>query len=74
VASASDLGRLPARAVVRLLERGEVSPLEVIDATVEPLVNAIPTLCPERARDHARRLMAAPAPTTAEAGSRACRS
>ncbi|MEK0084468.1 amidase [Benzoatithermus flavus] len=59
----SDPIRLPARTVVRLLERGEISPLELIDAAlariaaVDPLVNAVPTLCPERARAHALRLM-----------------
>src|SRR5450755_4633067 len=50
-------------AVARLRKR-EVSPLELIDAAeariaeVEPHVNALPTLCFDRARDHARRLMA----------------
>nr|WP_184043573.1 amidase family protein [Roseospira visakhapatnamensis] len=45
-----------------MLGRGEVSPLELIDAAmdrtarVDPVVNAVPTLCPERARAAARRL------------------
>ena len=54
-----ELTDLPAREVVRRLRAGEVSPLELIDAAlariaaVDPLVNAVPTLCAERARDHA---------------------
>ncbi|MQX35378.1 amidase [Roseospira navarrensis] len=58
-----DLIRLPARDVVRLLRRGTVSPLDLIDAAlarhaaVDGAVNAVPTLCPERARAAARRLM-----------------
>jgi amidase len=64
----ADLTSLPAREVARLLERREVSPLELIDAAlariaaVDPLVNAVPTLCPERARARARRIMGMPAP------------
>lgn len=58
----ADLIRLSARDAVQLLEIGEVSPLELIDAAlarieqVEPQVNALPTLCPERARDRAKAL------------------
>ena len=59
-----ELIRLTAtEAVVRLRGR-EISPLELIDAAaariaaVEPAVNALPTLCLDRARDHAKRLMA----------------
>jgi amidase len=57
------LWRKSAVEVVGLLRKGEVSPLELIDAAaeriaqVEPEVNALPTLCLDRARDHARRLM-----------------
>ena len=49
--------------VVGLLRRGEVSPLELIDevearaGAVEPDINALPTLCLDRAREHARQLM-----------------
>ena len=56
--------RLSAREAVQLLEVGEVSPLELIDAAlarieeVEPQVNALPTLCPERAREKAKSLPA----------------
>ena len=65
---ADDLIRMTARAVVALLARREVSPLALIDAAlaridaVDGAVNALPIRCPDRARDHARRLMAAPAP------------
>ena len=59
-----DLLRLTATEAVSRLRRGEFSPLDLIDASeariaaVEPEVNALPTLCFERARDHAKRLMA----------------
>ncbi|UCH74744.1 MAG: amidase [Rhodospirillales bacterium] len=49
--------------IVDLLRRGAISPLDLVDtleqrlAVVEPAINALPTLCLERARDHARRLM-----------------
>jgi amidase len=62
------LTALPARDVVALLRAGRTSPLELIDAALEriaavdPLVNALPTLCPDRARDHAQRIMAGTAP------------
>lgn len=58
----TDLLRMTARQVVGLLKAGKVSPAELIDASlarigeVEPAVNALPTLCPERARKAARRL------------------
>ncbi len=59
-----ELIRLTATEAVARLRRGEVSPLELIDAAaariavVEPAVNALPTLCLDRARDHAKALMA----------------
>ena len=62
MASGDELVRLTAREAVRLLEAGEVSPLELIDAAaarieaVEPAINALPTLCLDRARDFAKRL------------------
>jgi amidase len=61
-----DLVRMTARQVVALLERRDVSPLELIDAAlaridaVDGAVNALPVRCPERARAQARRLTAAP--------------
>jgi amidase len=62
VGAGEDLVRMTARQVVDLLARRQVSPLELIDAAlariaaVDGAVNALPTLCPERARAHARRL------------------
>ncbi len=58
----NDLVRLTARQAVAELKRGTVSPLELIDAALEridetdPALNALPTICAERARDHAARL------------------
>src|SRR5512135_1449219 len=49
---------------VARLKKGEISPLELVEASarriaaVEPAVNAMPTLCLDRARDHAKALMA----------------
>src|SRR5262245_40651711 len=63
----ADLIRLPARDVVDLLAQGTVSPLDCIDAleqriaAVDTTVNALATLCLERARDRARALMQRPA-------------
>jgi len=60
---ASELYQLTAAQVVALLGRGEVSPLELVDAAVARIeatdrhLNALPTLCVDRARDHARRIM-----------------
>ena len=59
-----DLIRLTATEAVTRLRRGEITPLDLIEAAaariaaVEPAVNALPTLCLDRARDHARALMA----------------
>ncbi len=61
----SELCRLTATEAVGLLKRGEISPLEMIDAAearieaTDGAINALPTLCLDRARDHARRLMEA---------------
>src|ERR1700719_3023027 len=58
-----ELWRMSAVEAVARLRKGEVSPLELVDASarriaeVEPAVNAMPTLCLDRARDHARRIM-----------------
>src|SRR5260221_3384998 len=59
---------LPAGAAVDLRRRRRVSPLELTDgalariAWAEPQINAMVTLCPERARAQASRLMAGPPP------------
>jgi amidase len=59
-----ELIRLSATATVAKLLAGEVSPLDLIDAAerriaaVDGAVNALPTLCLDRARAHARDLMA----------------
>ena len=58
-----ELWRMSAVEAVARLRKGEISPLELIDAAarriaeVEPAVNALPTLCLDRARDHAKRIM-----------------
>ena len=58
-----ELWRLSAVEAVRRLKRREVSPLELIDAAAarieatNPKINALVTLCYERAREHARRIM-----------------
>jgi amidase len=58
-----ELWRMSAVEAVARLRKGEVSPLELVGASarriaeVEPAVNALPTLCLDRARDHARRIM-----------------
>jgi amidase len=60
------LTELSACEVVDLLNRGEVTPLDCLDAleararAVEGAVNALPVLCFDRARDQARRLMKRP--------------
>ncbi len=57
-----DLIRMTAREVLALLVKGELSPVDLIDAAaerieaVEPAINALPTLCLDRARAHAERL------------------
>jgi amidase len=62
--ASDDLIRLSASEVVARLRRKEVSPLELIDAAaariaaVDGAVNALPTLCLDRARAHARELLA----------------
>jgi amidase len=70
----NELVKLTARDAVELLRKGEVTPVEMVDAAaeriaeVEPAVNALPTLAVERAREHAQRLMAAGAPSDAPRG------
>jgi amidase len=62
----NELITLTAVEAVQLLKKGEVSPLEMIDAAMARIeetdgpVNALPTLCADRAREHASRLMKNP--------------
>lgn len=57
-----ELCRLTATEAVARLKRREITPFDLIEAAaariaeVEPHVNALPTLCLDRARDHATRL------------------
>lgn len=63
----SELTAMSACETVDLLKKDQVSPLELLDALesriaeVDPVVNALPTLCFGRARAHAERLMERPA-------------
>lgn len=63
----TEFWRLSAVKAIDLLKKGEVTPLDLIDDAlariekVNPKVNAMVTMCPERARDHAKRLMKLPA-------------
>ena len=56
----SDLISMPATAVVEGLKAGQISSLDCLDAlearitTVNSRINALPTLCFDRARDEAR--------------------
>lgn len=64
---ASSLIAQSAATLVDRLKAEDLSPLDLLDALeqriaeVDPAVNALPTLCFERARDRARTLMAKPA-------------
>lgn len=59
----SDLIRMTARELAGLLAKGDVSPLDLIDAAearileTDTALNALPTLCLDRAREHARKVM-----------------
>jgi amidase len=59
-----DLIRMTAREAIRRLDAREITPLDLIAAAekriagCEPELNALPTTCFDRARTHARRLMA----------------
>jgi amidase len=63
---AEELIKADACALVDKLKRGEVTPHDLLDAleariaAVDPAVNALPTLCFERARTHADSLMKKP--------------
>jgi len=62
MAADSQLISLTAQKAVELLHQRKVSPLELVEAsaariaTTDSAVNAMPTLCLDRARDHARRI------------------
>ena len=70
----NELVKLTAREAVAALKKGDVTPVELVDAAaeriaeVEPAVNALPTLAVERARAHAERLMQAGHPADPPAG------
>ena len=79
----NELWRMSAVEAVARLRKREISSLELVEASaqriaeVEPAVNALPTLCLDRAREHARRIMqgSADADAADEAGgSLDCRS
>jgi amidase len=67
VASDHELVRATACAIVDKLNAGDVTPLDLLDvlekriAKVDGKVNALPTLCFDRARTHAKALMKKPA-------------
>jgi len=67
MAGGQELIEMNACAVVDLLRREQVTPHDLLDAieariaVVEPHVNALPTLCFDRAHAHADRLMKLPA-------------
>ena len=62
VTMSDELWNMTAVEAVARLKKRELSPLDLIEASarriaeIEPAVNALPTLCLDRARDHARRL------------------
>ena len=70
----SGLVELKARAAVAELRQRRISPLELVEAAIErieridPLVNAVPIRCFERARTRARALMQATPPADPEPG------
>jgi amidase len=67
MAQGEELIAMDARAIVSLLRKGEVTPHDLLDAlekriaAVDGAVNALPTLCFDRARAHADKLMKRPA-------------
>ncbi len=60
----SELWKITAVEAVARLKKKEITPLDLVEASarrmaeVEPAVNAMPTLCLDRARDHASKIMA----------------
>ena len=63
MANDQSLVKLAAHEIVDLLAIGAVTPIDLLDtleariAKVDPLVNALPSLCFDRARTHAQELM-----------------
>ena len=61
--SANELCALSAAEAVSLLHKGAISPLELVEASAariaetDPALNALPTLCLDRARAHAKRII-----------------
>ena len=61
-----NLFKLTARDAVSNLKKGEISPMELIDAAEERIrktddkINALPTLCFDRARKNARHILEHP--------------
>src|SRR5476651_343865 len=59
----SELWKMTAVETVGRLKKKEITPLDLVEASarriaeVEPAVNAMPTLCLDRARDHAKKIM-----------------
>lgn len=66
----TQLWSLSALECLALLDAREITPLDLIDAVedrvsaVDGTLNALPTTCFDRARDHARRIMEAPPPSS----------
>jgi amidase len=69
MAADSQLISLTAQEAVKLLGQRKVSPLEMVEASAariaatDKTVNAMPTLCLDRARDHAKRMMSGKTPS-----------
>src|ERR1051325_11694554 len=59
----NELWRMSAVEAVARLRKREISPLELVEASaqrigeIEPALNALPPLCLDRARQHARHIM-----------------
>ena len=70
----TDLIQLPATKAVDMLRQGEVSPTEMVEASLRRIeetdgnLNALPTLSAERALDHARRIESTKTNTKDQAG------
>ena len=64
--SSEELVQMTATEAVQRLRSREIAPIELVEASlariekVEPAINALPTVCAERARAHARKLEGTP--------------